>query len=147
MFISTNDPEETFKTGEKLGRSARPGQVITLSGDLGTGKTVFAKGFAAGLGIEEPITSPTFTILQEYTSGRIPLYHFDVYRVSDPEEMYEVGFDDYICGNGVCLIEWAELIEDILPKDRISVSIIKDDPNLFEHRRIEINGLEGEMDL
>ena len=131
MFISTNDPEETFKTGEKLGRSARPGQVITLSGDLGTGKTVFAKGFATGLGIEEPI----------------PLYHFDVYRVSDPEEMYEVGFDDYICGNGVCLIEWAELIEDILPKDRIRVSIIKDDPNLFEHRMIEINGLEGEMDL
>ncbi len=147
MFILTNNADETYKAGEKLGEIASPGQVITLSGDLGVGKTVFAKGFAKGLGIDEPITSPTFTILQEYNTGRIPLYHFDVYRVSDPEEMYEVGFDDYIYGNGVCLIEWAELIKDILPTDIIIINITKDDLKLYDHRKIEISGLKGDIDI
>ena len=147
MFILTINADETYKAGEKLGEIASPGQVITLSGDLGVGKTVFAKGFAKGLGIDEPITSPTFTILQEYNTGRIPLYHFDVYRVSDPEEMYEVGFDDYIYGNGVCLIEWAELIKDILPTDIIIINITKDDLKLYDHRKIEISGLKGDIDI
>ncbi len=147
MFILTNSADETYKAGEKLGKIASSGQVITLSGDLGVGKTVFAKGFAKGLGIDEPITSPTFTILQEYNTGRLPLYHFDVYRVSDPCEMYEVGFDDYLYGNGVCLIEWAELIKDILPTNIISINITKDDPKLYDHRKIEIIGLEGEIDI
>lgn len=147
MFILTNNADETYMLGEKLGSLAMPGQVITLSGDLGVGKTVFAKGFARGLGIDEPITSPTFTILQEYNTGKIPLYHFDVYRVADPEEMYEVGFDDYIYGNGVCLIEWAELINDILPRNIISINIMKDDLKLPEHRRIEISGLGGDIDI
>ena len=147
MFILTNNADETYKAGEKLGEIASLGQVITLSGDLGVGKTVFAKGFAKGLGIDEPITSPTFTILQEYNTGRIPLYHFDVYRVSDPEEMYEVGFDDYIYGNGVCLIEWAELIKDILPTDIIIINITKDDLKLYDHRKIEISGLKGDIDI
>lgn len=147
MFILTNNADETYEVGEKLGKIALPGHIITLSGDLGVGKTVFAKGFARGLGIDEPITSPTFTILQEYITGRIPLYHFDVYRVSDPEEMYEVGFDDYLYGNGVCLIEWAELIKDILPANIISINITKDDPKLYDHRRIEISGLKGDIDI
>lgn len=147
MFILTNNADETYKVGEKLGKIALPGNILTLSGDLGVGKTVFAKGFARGLGIDDPITSPTFTILQEYITGRIPLYHFDVYRVSDPEEMYEVGFDDYLYGNGVCLIEWAELIKENLPANIISINITKDDPKLYDHRRIEISGLKGDIDI
>ena len=107
-------PEDTFRLGFQMAEKAAPGDVIALLGDLGVGKTVFTKGFAAGLGIQEDISSPTFTILQLYEEGRLPLYHFDVYRISDPEEMMEVGWDDYVYGNGVCLIEWANLIEDLM---------------------------------
>ena len=126
MVIETRSPEETFQFGEKLGRKAKPGQIYTLNGDLGTGKTVFTQGFAAGLGITEPVNSPTFTIVQIYEEGRMPFYHFDVYRIGDVEEMDEIGYEDCFYGEGVCLIEWAELIEEILPEHVIAVTIEKD---------------------
>ena len=115
MVIETHDPEETFEVGRTIGMNAKPGQIYTLTGDLGVGKTVFTQGVAAGLGITEPVNSPTFTIIQEYEDGRLPFYHFDVYRIGDLEEMEEIGYDDYFFGQGICLIEWAELIEEILP--------------------------------
>lgn len=138
MVIETNSPEETFRAGEKLGEKAYPGQVFTLTGDLGVGKTVFTQGMAAGLGITEPVNSPTFTILQIYDDGRLPLYHFDVYRIGDVEEMEEVGFDDYVMGDGVSLIEWANLIEEILPEKRTDILIEKDPERGFDFRRITI---------
>ena len=138
MIIETKSPEETFALGEKIGRQARKGQVYTLTGDLGTGKTVFTQGVAAGLGIREPVNSPTFTIVQVYEEGRLPFYHFDVYRIGDIEEMEEIGYDDYFFGEGICLIEWAELIEDILPENRISITIQKDLEKGFDYRRIII---------
>ena len=121
----TTSPEETAQVGKMLAAEAVPGMVITLNGDLGTGKTVFAQGFAAGLDVQDYINSPTFTILQVYEDGRLPLYHFDVYRIGDPEEMDEIGFDEYVYGDGVSLIEWAELISEILPEKRIDVRIRK----------------------
>lgn len=139
MIYETNSPEDTFRLGEEIGRNASPGEVYTLTGDLGVGKTVFTQGVAAGLGIAGPVNSPTFTILQIYEEGRLPLYHFDVYRIGDVEEMEEIGCDDYFYGNGVCLIEWAELIEEILPKDRISVTIEKDLDKGFDYRRITVD--------
>ena len=123
MIIETNSAKETFLLGEKLGRQAAAGQIYTLNGDLGVGKTVFTQGVAAGLGIAEPVNSPTFTIIQEYEGGRLPFYHFDVYRIGDIEEMEEIGYDDYFFGEGVCLIEWAELIEELLPENIISITI------------------------
>ena len=136
MVIETRSPEETFALGEKLGREAKPGQIYTLNGDLGTGKTVFTQGFASGLGITEPVNSPTFTILQVYEEGRMPFYHFDVYRIGDVEEMNEIGY-----GEGVCLIEWAELIEEILPENVIVVTIEKDLEQGFDYRKITLEGL------
>ena len=138
MIIETHDPEETFEVGRKIGMNAKPGQIYTLTGDLGVGKTVFTQGVAAGLGITEPVNSPTFTILQEYEDGRLPFYHFDVYRIGDLEEMEEIGYDDYFFGQGICLIEWAELIEEILPEKRIEVTIEKDLEKGFEYRKITI---------
>ena len=138
MVIETRSPEETFRLGRKLGEAALPGQVFTLTGDLGTGKTVFTQGFAKGLGIAEPVNSPTFTIVQVYDEGRLPLYHFDVYRIGDPEEMDEIGFDDYIYGDGLCLIEWADLIEEILPDKRTKILIEKDLERGFDYRRITV---------
>lgn len=138
MVIETGGPEETFRIGEKLGNRARPGQVFTLTGDLGVGKTVFTQGLAKGLGIKETVNSPTFTILQIYEEGRLPFYHFDVYRIGDVEEMEEIGFEDYVFGEGVCLIEWANLIEEILPASRIEVKIEKDLQRGFDYRRITI---------
>ena len=116
MTIETNSPEETFALGQKLGEQAKAGQIYTLNGDLGVGKTVFTQGIARGLGITEAVSSPTFTIVQVYEEGRLPFYHFDVYRIGDIEEMEEIGYDDYFFGNGVCMIEWAELIEEQLRK-------------------------------
>ena len=139
MVIETNSADETFETGRLLGQKAEAGQVYCLDGDLGVGKTVFTKGFACGLGIDEPVSSPTFTILQEYESGRLPLYHFDVYRIADVEEMDEIGLDDYIEGDGVCLIEWANLIKEILPKDPIFISIEKELEKGFDYRKITIS--------
>ena len=143
MIIETKKPEETFALGQEIGRNAKPGQVYTLTGDLGVGKTVFTQGVAAGLGITEPVNSPTFTIVQVYEEGRLPFYHFDVYRIGDIEEMEEIGYDDYFFGGGICLIEWAELIEEILPEDRISITIEKDLSKGFDYRRITIAGLES----
>lgn len=141
MVIETRSPEETFALGEKLGREAKPGQIYTLNGDLGTGKTVFTQGFASGLGITEPVNSPTFTILQVYEEGRMPFYHFDVYRIGDVEEMEEIGYEDCFYGEGVCLIEWAELIEEILPENVIVVTIEKDLEQGFDYRKITLEGL------
>ena len=138
MVIETHDPEETFEVGRPIGMNAKPGQIYTLTGDLGVGKTVFTQGVAAGLGITEPVNSPTFTIIQEYKDGRLPFYHFDVYRIGDLEEMEEIGYDDYFFGQGICLIEWAELIEEILPEKRIEVTIEKDLEKGFEYRKITI---------
>ena len=142
VIIETENPEETFALGQKIGRAATPGQVYTLTGDLGVGKTVFTQGVASGLGFTEPVNSPTFTIVQVYEEGRLPFYHFDVYRIGDIEEMEEIGYDDYFFGEGICLIEWAELIEEILPENRISITIEKDLSRGFDYRRITIEGLE-----
>lgn len=126
MTFESHSREETIKFAANLAAKSKPGDVYTLTGDLGVGKTVFAKGFAKGLGVTEPVTSPTFTIVQEYLSGRLPFFHFDVYRIADPDEMEETGFFDYLDRGGVVLIEWAELIEDILPFPRTSIKIEKD---------------------
>lgn len=142
MVIETRSPEGTFQLGEELGRKAVPGQVFTLTGDLGVGKTVFTQGLAKGLGIEEPVNSPTFTIVQVYEEGRLPFYHFDVYRIGDVEEMEEVGFDDYVMGEGVSLIEWADLIEEILPEKRTEIRIEKDLEQGFDYRKITVEELE-----
>ena len=141
MVTETRSPEETYELGRKIGLQARPGQVYTLTGDLGVGKTVFTQGVAAGLGITEPVSSPTFTMVQVYEEGRLPFYHFDVYRIGDIEEMEEIGYDDYFFGKGICLIEWAELIEEILPDDRISITIEKNLEQGFDYRRITAEGL------
>ena len=117
MIIETNSEKETFELGKKIGENAKAGQIYTLTGDLGVGKTVFTQGLAAGLGITEPVNSPTFTIVQMYEDGRLPFYHFDVYRIGDIEEMEEIGYEDCFYGEGVCLIEWADLIQEILPQD------------------------------
>ena len=126
MIIESNNEKETYNLGYRFGKHAKAGQVFTLTGDLGVGKTVFTKGLAAGLGIIEPVSSPTFTIVQVYEEGRLPFYHFDVYRIGDAEEMDEIGFEDYIYSGGVSLIEWADLIEELLPKHYTEVKIEKD---------------------
>lgn len=136
--IETSCMEETAKFAYEMAQNVEPGQVYALIGDLGVGKTVFTKGFAEGLGIEEPVSSPTFTILQIYEEGRLPLYHFDVYRIEEPEEMEEVGFDDYIYGDGVCLIEWANRIEEILPEETIYIVIEKDLERGMDYRKITV---------
>ena len=141
MIIETNSEKETYAFGLELGKKAHTGQVYTLVGDLGVGKTVFTKGLARGLDILEPVSSPTFTIVQVYEEGRLPFYHFDVYRIGDIEEMEEIGYDDYFFGNGICLIEWAELIEEILPDNVISITIEKDLTQGFDYRKITVDGL------
>ncbi len=142
MIIESRSVEETFALGKKIGLQARPGDVYTLVGDLGVGKTVFTQGMAAGLGIEEPVNSPTFTIVQVYEEGRLPFYHFDVYRIGDVEEMDEIGFEDYVYGEGVSLIEWSNLIEEILPDKKVEIIIEKDLEKGFDYRKIMITGLE-----
>ena len=130
--------EMTFEIGKKLGEKADKGEIICLEGDLGVGKTVFTKGFAEGLNIEDNIDSPTFTIVQEYTEGRLPLYHFDVYRIGDILEMDEIGYEDYFFGEGVCLIEWASRIEELIPESAIHIIIEKDMSKGFEYRRVVV---------
>ena len=142
IIYETNAPAETFELGRKLGEKAKAGTIIAMSGDLGVGKTLFTQGFAKGLGIDEPVSSPTFTILQVYDSGRIPFYHFDVYRVGDPEEMDEIGFEDYIFGEGVSIIEWAELIEELLPPETAYVKIEKDPEKGFDYRKITLENIK-----
>ena len=141
MIIETNTPKETFDFGKKLGEAAKAGTVYTLIGDLGVGKTVFTQGLAKGLEIDEPISSPTFTIVQVYEEGRLPLYHFDVYRIGDVEEMEEIGYEDYFYGNGVSLIEWANLIEEILPEQYIEIKIEKDLEKGFDYRKITVTSI------
>ena len=135
--------KDTYELGEKIGQMAKPGMVISLTGDLGVGKTVFTQGLAKGLGIEEPVNSPTFTIVQVYETGRLPLYHFDVYRIGDIEEMDEIGYEDYFYGEGVCLIEWADLIREILPEQMCRVTIEKDLEKGFDYRKITLEGFKG----
>ncbi len=136
--IETFSAEETFELGRQLGEQARPGEVYTLIGDLGVGKTVLTQGIASGLSIEEPISSPTFTILQIYEEGRLPFYHFDVYRIGDLEEMDEIGYEDYFYGQGLTMIEWANLIEEILPEHYREICLEKDLEKGFDYRRITI---------
>lgn len=144
MIVESKTPEETFVLGMELGKHAEKGQVYCLYGELGVGKTVFTQGFAKGLEIEEAISSPTFTIVQEYMEGRIPFYHFDVYRIAHIEEMEEIGYEDYFFGDGVCLIEWANLIKDILPEKYQTITIEKDLKKGFDYRKITITN--GEME-
>lgn len=138
MVKETHSEQETYAFGEALGREARPGQIFALVGDLGVGKTVLTKGLAAGLGIEEPVNSPTFTILQVYEDGRLPLYHFDVYRIADPEEMDEIGYEDCFFGDGVCLVEWANLIRELMPEQTVWLTIEKDLERGFDYRKITV---------
>ena len=137
-MIETNSAEETFALGRQIGQQAKAGEVYTLVGDLGVGKTVLTQGVAAGLGIEEPVNSPTFTIMQVYDEGRLPFYHFDVYRIGDVEEMEEIGYEDYFYGEGVCMIEWANLIEEILPPRYKQITIEKNPDRGYDYRRITI---------
>lgn len=145
MIIETNSEQETYSFGSSLADRACPGQVFALIGDLGVGKTVLTKGLAAGLGITEPVNSPTFTILQEYTEGRLPFYHFDVYRIADPEEMDEIGYEDYFYGDGVCLVEWAGLIRELMPENTVWITIEKDLARGFDYRRITVEGLQKDV--
>ena len=140
--VDSFSEKDTYDLGYQMGKQANPGEVITLIGDLGVGKTVFTQGFAAGLGIKEPVCSPTFTIVQVYDEGRLPFYHFDVYRIGDESEMDEIGYEEYAYGDGVSLIEWANLIEDILPERYIKVEISKDNTKGFDYRNIKITGEE-----
>lgn len=137
MIFESNSAKDTFTFGQKLGREAVPGEIICLDGDLGVGKTVFTQGFAAGLGIDDYVNSPTFNIVKEYEGGRLPLYHFDVYRIGDPSEMEEIGYEDYFYGQGVSIIEWPGQIEELLPKEARWVRIRKDLTKGFDYRRIE----------
>ena len=142
MVYESNTPQETFELWKRLAEAAKPGQVYCLDGDLGVGKTVFTQGFARGLGITGPVNSPTFTIVQQYEEGRLPLYHFDVYRIGDISEMDEIGYEDCFYGSGVSLIEWSELIEELLPERAVHVTIEKDLERGFDYRRIRVEGLE-----
>ena len=142
MEYTSNSPQETFTLGKRLGEQAKPGEVYCLDGDLGVGKTIFTQGFAAGLGIDEPVNSPTFTIVQEYHEGRLPLYHFDVYRIADVSEMDEIGYEEYFFSDGVCLIEWGTLIEELLPDSTITITIEKDLQKGFDYRKITISNGE-----
>lgn len=138
QIIETHSTQETFEFGEKVGERAKAGEVYSLIGDLGVGKTVFTQGVASGLGIKESVNSPTFTIMQVYDEGRQPFYHFDVYRIGDIEEMDEIGYDEYFYGDGVCLIEWANLIEEILPEKYIKITIEKNLEKGFDYRKITV---------
>ena len=142
-IIESYSPEDTLELGREIGRNAQPGDVYTLIGDLGVGKTVFTQGIAEGLEIEESICSPTFTIVQVYEEGRMPFYHFDVYRIGDVEEMDEIGYEDYFYGEGLCMIEWANLIEEILPTKRKEITIEKDLEKGFDYRKITIKEVEA----
>lgn len=141
--IETFSAQETYELGRRIGEQAKAGEVYTLIGDLGVGKTVFTQGVAQGLGIAEPVSSPTFTILQVYEEGRLPFYHFDVYRIGDVEEMEEIGYEDCIYGEGVCLIEWADRIEEILPPAYLQITIEKDLEKGFDYRRIVMEERNG----
>ncbi len=138
-IYETFSGEETAELGKKIGKAAKPGDVYVLTGDLGVGKTVFSKGVAVGIGVLELVNSPTFTIVQIYESGKMPFYHFDVYRISDAEEMEEVGYEDYFYGEGLTLVEWGNLIPEILPARRKDIKIEKDQKKGFDYRKITVS--------
>jgi tRNA threonylcarbamoyladenosine biosynthesis protein TsaE len=138
MTYESFSPKDTFDIASKIGDTALAGQIYCLNGDLGNGKTLFAKGFAKGLLVQEEITSPTFTLLNEYTSGKYPFYHFDVYRINDISEMEETGYEDYFYSNCICLIEWASLVEEIIPKCAITITIEKNTQISEDYRIITI---------
>jgi tRNA threonylcarbamoyladenosine biosynthesis protein TsaE len=141
MVIESWKPEETYEFGKKLGEDAKPFDVYCLNGDLGVGKTVFTQGFASGLGIKEPVNSPTFTIVNQYEDGRLPFYHFDVYRIGDVSEMDEIGYEDCFYGEGVSLVEWSNLIKELLPDHVITITIEKDLEKGFDYRKITVEGM------
>lgn len=141
MVVESWNPEDTYEFGRKMGEGAGVSEVYCLNGDLGVGKTVFTQGFAAGLGITEPVSSPTFTIVQQYDNGRLPFYHFDVYRIGDISEMDEIGYEDCFYGDGVSLVEWSSLIEEILPENAVAVTIEKDLEKGFDYRKITVEGM------
>ncbi len=145
MVMEVSGEKETREIGRELGLQAKPGEVYALIGDLGTGKTVFSQGFAEGLGVREPVNSPTFTIVQIYEGGRLPFYHFDVYRIGDVEEMYEIGYEDCFYGEGVSLVEWANYIEELLPENCIRITLEKDLEKGFSYRRITIENCRKEL--
>jgi tRNA threonylcarbamoyladenosine biosynthesis protein TsaE len=140
LIYKSFSADETKKIGKELGQDAKKGQIYCLIGDLGVGKTVFTKGFAEGLGIDEHITSPTFTIVNEYHTDKFNFNHFDVYRIDDPDEMYEIGYEEYFYNDGVCLIEWANLIKEIIPEEAIWINIEKDLDKGLDYRQITIAG-------
>ena len=143
--IETHSSEETFEFGKKMGEEARKGCVYALVGDLGVGKTVFTQGMAKGLGIEESVNSPTFTILQIYDEGILPFYHFDVYRIGDISEMDEIGYEDCFYGDGVCLVEWADLIEELLPEEYVRITVEKNTEKGFDYRCITVENITHKM--
>lgn len=138
MIFESNSPKDTYEIGRNLGSKAKSGEIYCLTGELGSGKTLFSQGFAEGLGIKEPVNSPTFTLIQEYEEGRLPLYHFDVYRIENEDEMFEIGYEDYFYGSGVCLVEWANLIEAIIPENAVWISLERDGQKGFDFRRISV---------
>lgn len=138
MVVETYSEEETLALGRRLAQDAVPGMVFALEGDLGVGKTVLTKGMAEGLGIKEPVNSPTFTVLQIYDDGKLPFYHFDVYRIEEPEEMEEIGYEEYFYGDGICLVEWANLIAELMPEDTVRITIEKDLGKGFDYRKITV---------
>ena len=140
MIYESWSEQETFEIGKKMAENAVSGQICCLDGDLGVGKTVFSKGFAWGLGITEPVTSPTFTLVNEYEEGRLPLYHFDVYRIGCPDEMEEIGYEEYFFGNGVCLVEWSELIAELIPPEAFHITIRKNLEKGLDYREIIVEG-------
>lgn len=138
IIKESNSREDTYRIGQELGEQAVPGQVFCFFGDLGVGKTIFSQGFAKGLEVNDIVNSPTFTIVKEYDDGRLPLYHFDVYRIGDVDEMEEIGYNEMVYGDGVCLIEWANLIEEILPDHYQKITIEKDLEKGLDYRKITI---------
>ena len=140
MRLESYDPADTYELGKRLGKTARPGMVAALSGDLGCGKTVFTQGFAAGLGVTVPVTSPTFTILQVYEGGRLPLYHFDLYRIGEREELEEIGYEEFFYGQGASLVEWADLFPELFSEETVRIVISKDFSRGEDYRSIEITG-------
>ena len=143
MEFLTNSPEETERVGAALGKILNPGTVLAYRGDLGAGKTAFTRGLARGLGYAEPVTSPTYTIVNEYLGGRLPLFHFDMYRLASSDDLWDIGWDDYLDRGGVCAVEWSENVDDAM-ENAILVTIHKTGEN---SRRIEIEGGENLADL
>lgn len=139
MVFESTSSQMTFEFAKKIGENLKSGDVLCLDGDLGVGKTIFTKGVAAGLGIKDDVSSPTFTLIQEYYGGRLPLYHFDVYRIDGPWDMDDLGYEEYFYGEGVCLVEWGSMIKELFPENTIYVRIEKDLEKGFDYRKITVS--------